>query len=234
MSPLDDEGHEPRGGVNSGRTQTPSRPPVEQDGEFWGEPVDDADSAPTDGSGPGHRRRRRRRTFIALGIVLLPIILVLGAGAWFLYQLNPPGDPGKRVSVDVPRRTGNAAIGDLLEDKGVIGSSQAFQIYVGVTRAGPFDPGHYKMRETLGVRDAVNVLKSGPAKGAEFQLTLPPGLTLAEVADRVGTLPRPHPRRVPPGGAVRSRAFEVPAGGRDVPRRAAVPRHVLRLEGRDR
>ena len=158
--------------------------------------------------GTVHRRRRRRRTFIALGIVLLPIILVLGAGAWFLYQLNPPGDAGKRVSVEVPRRTGNAAIGDLLEDKGVIGSSQAFQIYVGVTRAGPFDPGHYKMRENLGVRDAVNVLKSGPAKGAEFQLTLPPGLTLAEIADRVGTL-RGHSRdaflQVAQSGVVRSK-----------------------------
>jgi UPF0755 protein len=208
VSPFDDDGLEHPGRVNSGRTQTPPRPPVEQDDEFWGEPVDDSDQTSTDGATGGHRRRRRRRTFIALGIVLLPIILVLGAGAWFLYQLNPPGNPGKRVSVEVPRRTGNAAIGDLLEDKGVIGSSQAFQIYVGVTRAGPFDPGHYKMRENLGVRDAVNVLKSGPAKGAEVQLTLPPGLTLAEIADRVGTL-RGHSRdaflQVAQSGVVRSK-----------------------------
>ena len=113
MSPFDDEGSEHPGRVNSPTTTPPRLPPVEQDDEFWDEPVDDCDAAPADGSGPGHRRRRRRRTFIALGIVLLPIILVLGAGAWFLYQLNPPGNPGKRVSVEVPRRTGNAAIGDL-------------------------------------------------------------------------------------------------------------------------
>jgi peptidoglycan lytic transglycosylase G len=206
VSPFDDKGPEHPGRVNSPTKTPPPRAPVEQDDEFWGERVDDGDPAPTDGAGGGHRRRRR--TFIALGIVLLPIILVLGAGAWFLYQLNPPGDPGKRVSVEVPRRAANAAIGDLLEDKGVIGSSQAFQIYVGVTRAGPFDPGHYKMRENLGVRDAVSVLKAGPAKGAEFQLTLPPGLTLAEVADRVGTL-RGHDRdaflQVAQSGAVRSK-----------------------------
>jgi peptidoglycan lytic transglycosylase G len=193
VSPFDDEGPEHPGGVNSPTTTPPHHAPVEQDDEFWDELEDDDDRPPTDGAGHVRRRRRRRRTFIALAIVLLPIILVLGAGAWFLYQLNPPGDPGKRVSVDVPRRTGNAAVGDLLEDKGVIGSSRAFQIYVGVTRAGPFDPGHYKMRENLGVHDAVNVLKSGPAKGAEFRLMLPPGLTLAEVADRVGTL-RGHTR----------------------------------------
>ncbi|MFL6243451.1 MAG: endolytic transglycosylase MltG [Acidimicrobiia bacterium] len=196
-------------GVESATKTPPHGFPVEDDDDFWEPDATDSvdgDTEPIDGS--HRRRRRRRRTFIALGIVLLPIILVLGAGAWFLYQLNPPGNPGKRVSVDVPRRTGTAAIGDLLEDKGVIGSSQAFQIYIGVTRAGPFDPGHYKMRENLGVRDAVKVLKSGPAKGAEFQLMLPPGLTLAEVTDRVGTL-RGHTRdaflQVAQSGVVRSK-----------------------------
>jgi UPF0755 protein len=218
VSPFDDDGPEPRqpsarGRANSPPTTPPRRPPVEEDDEFWGENVGDGDSAPTDGSGPGdteqgRHRRRRRRTFIALGIVLLPIILVLGAGGWFLYELNPPGGTGKRVTVDIPRRTGNAAIGDLLENKGVIGSSQAFQIYVGVTRAGPFNPGHYAMRENLGVRDAVGVLKSGPAKGPQFKLVLPPGLTLAEIADRVGML-QGHNRdtflQVAQSGVVRSR-----------------------------
>ena len=218
MSPFDDDGPEPRqpsarGRANSPTTTPPRRPPVEEDDEFWGENVGDGDSAPTDGSGPGdteqgRHRRRRRRTFIALGIVLLPIIFVLGAGGWFLYELNPPGGTGKRVTVDIPRRTGNAAIGDLLENKGVIGSSQAFQIYVGVTRAGPFNPGHYAMRENLGVRDAVGVLKSGPAKGPQFKLVLPPGLTLAEIADRVGML-QGHNRdtflQVAQSGVVRSR-----------------------------
>ena len=218
MSPFDDDGPEPRqpsarGRANSPTTTPPLRPPVEEDDEFWGENVGDGDSAPTDGSGPGdteqgRHRRRRRRTFIALGIVLLPIILVLGAGGWFLYELNPPGGTGKRVTIDIPRRTGNAAIGDLLENKGVIGSSQAFQIYVGVTRAGPFNPGHYAMRENLGVRDAVGVLKSGPAKGPQFKLVLPPGLTLAEIADRVGML-QGHNRdtflQVAQSGVVRSR-----------------------------
>jgi len=218
VSPFDDDGPEPRqpsarGRANSPTTTPPLRPPVEEDDEFWGENVGDGDSAPTDGSGPGdteqgRHRRRRRRTFIALGVVLLPIILVLGAGGWFLYELNPPGGTGKRVTVDIPRRTGNAAIGDLLENKGVIGSSQAFQIYVGVTRAGPFNPGHYAMRENLGVRDAVGVLKSGPAKGPQFKLVLPPGLTLAEIADRVGML-QGHNRdtflQVAQSGVVRSR-----------------------------
>jgi UPF0755 protein len=196
-------------GVESVTKTPPHGFPVEDPEDYW-EPdatnTVDGDIEPTDGR--HRRRRRRRRTFLALGIVLLPVVLVLGAGAWFLFQLNPPGNAGKRVSVEVPRRTGNAEIGDLLEDKGVIGSSRAFQIYVGVTRAGPFDAGRYTMRQNMGVRDAVDVLESGAAKTPETALTLPPGLTLSELADRVGMLPG-HNRdaflQMAQSGAVRSK-----------------------------
>lgn len=179
------------------RTQ-PQRRPVRRDDEFWGTRAGDGSPTSTDrrrrraarrAAKRGDPRRRRRRTLLALAIVLLPILLLLVAGGWFLYQLNPPGDPGKRVAVDITRRSGNADIGDLLEDKGVIGSSRAFQIFIGVTSSGPFKPGHYTMRENLGVRDAVDVLEEGPASPPQFELLLPPGLTLNEIADRVGTLP---------------------------------------------
>jgi UPF0755 protein len=131
-------------------------------------------------------RRRRRRLFIVLAIVLLPIVLLLAAGGWFLYQLNPPGDPGRRISVTIPEDSGTDQIGDLLQDKGVIGSSTAFQIFTQITRAGPFKPGQYSMRADLGVRDAVDALRAGPA---EFRLELPAGLTLGQLAERVGQLP---------------------------------------------
>ncbi len=227
MSPFDDDGPEPPrgvdrdGGPKQPRVPTPApttqpvrQRPEEDDDELWGESFDDEEPAPADATVPDdtrrvlHHRRRRRRTLIALAIVLVPILLVLGAGGWFLYQLNPPGGAGKRVNVDIPRRTGNAAIGDLLENKGVIGSSQAFQIYVGVTRAGPFHAGRYTMRENIGVRDAVGLLKSGPAKGPQFRLVVPPGLTLAEVAGRIGMLQGHSSEaflQVAQSGAVRSK-----------------------------
>jgi UPF0755 protein len=202
-------------GLRSGpATHDAPPPPTEEADEFWEPDVADADDddddgedlAPTDRS--DRRRRRRRRTLIVLAVVLFPVVVVLVVGAWFLYELNPPGSAGKRISVEIPRRTGNSGIGDLLERRGVIGSSQAFQIYAGVTRAGPFKPGRYTMRENLGVRDAVNTLKSGPVKGPQFQLVLPPGLTLGEVADRVGKL-EGHSRdaflQVAQSGAVRSK-----------------------------
>jgi UPF0755 protein len=198
-------------------TTTPRRRPVREGDEFWG--TRSSDGTPPAGSARRRRavrraarrgdpRRRRRRTILALAIVLVPVLLLLVAGGWFLYQLNPPGDPGKQISVNVPRRSGNADIGDLLEDNGVIGSSRAFQIFIGVTSSGPFDPGQYTMRENLGVRDAVDVLEKGPAAPPRFELLLPPALTLNEIADRVGKLPG-HNRdtflAVAQSGVVRSR-----------------------------
>jgi UPF0755 protein len=198
------------------RTQ-PQRPPARTGEEYWDTLAGDGSARPYDrrrrraarrAAKRGDPRRRRRRTIIALAIVLLPVLLLLVAGGWFLYQLNPPGDPGKRISVNVPRRSGNADIGNLLEDEGVIGSSRAFQIFIGVTSSGPFDPGQYTMRENLGVRDAVDVLEKGPAAPPRFELLLPPGLTLNEIADRVGKLPG-HNRdtflAVAQSGVVRSR-----------------------------
>jgi len=201
----DDDGFEP-----TTTRESPGRAgPAEEPAEFL-EPdatdADDGDVALADG--PGRPRRRHRRTYIALAIVIFPVVVVLVVGGWFLYELNPPGGAGRRVSVDIPRHTGTSRIGDILEDKGVIGSSQAFQIYVGVTRAGPFDPGHYTMRKNSGVRDAVSTLRSGPAKVPEYELMLPPGLTLSEIADRVGGL-KGHSRdaflQVAQSGVVRSK-----------------------------
>jgi UPF0755 protein len=175
------------------------RRPDDRGDEFWDKRFDDS-SRPEPGAPRrqrvarreaerGDRRRRRRRTTLVLAIVLLPVMLALAAGGWFLYEVKPPGGPGPRIGVDIPAHTGNAGIGDLLEAKGVIGSSAAFQIYTKITRAGPFEPGHYSMRKSLGVRDAIKKLKAGPFKDANSKLMLPPGLTLMQIADRVGQLP---------------------------------------------
>jgi len=175
------------------------RPSADENDEFWGTTSDGGSRRGPEPSRRqraarrdavyGGQRRRRRRTILVLLAVLLPVVLVLAVGGWFLYQVNPPGDPGRTISLTIPERTGNGRIGDLLEDKGVIGSSTAFQIYTRVTSAGPFKPGQYSMREDLGVRDAVKRLNAGPVQAAEARLALPPGLSFDQIADRVGRLP---------------------------------------------
>jgi UPF0755 protein len=132
------------------------------------------------------RKRRRRRNIAALAIVLGLVLPFLVVGGWFVYQLNPPGGPGKVVQFEINKGWGSDEIGDALEDKGIVGSSLAFQVYVKVRGAGPFQPGPYELRSDLGVRDAVEKLEGGPVQGAsDLELTLPPGLTIEQIADRV-------------------------------------------------
>jgi UPF0755 protein len=132
------------------------------------------------------RKRRRRRNFAALGIVSLVVVPFLVVGGWFVYQLNPPGGPGKTVQIQIKKGWGVSEIGDALEKKGVVGSSLAFQLYAKLRGAGPFQDGPYQLRKNLGVRDAVSKLEDGPQQGnTDIKLTLPPGLTLQQIAQKV-------------------------------------------------
>ena len=217
MSRLGDDGRNappPPSGARRARPRRPASPPARtatypgrsasaeggEDPDFWGTRGDEGEpDSETRGTRRGRgaervaergeRRRRRRRTLLVLAIVLLPIVLVAMFAGWFIYQLNPPGDPGRKISVTIPADTSNERISEILADKGVIGSSTAFSVFTKFTGAGPFKPGRYSLREDLGVRDAVSTLKRGPAKAPESELALPPALTLDQIADRVGRLP---------------------------------------------
>ena len=162
------------------------------------------DAPSLDRSGARRRRRIQRGIGVGLGIVAL---LIVGTGGWFWWQLDPPGDPGDDVTVEIVPGWGTREIADTLASKGVVGSSLAFQAYVRITDAGPFDAGQYQLREKLGVRDAVDALEEGPTFVYE-ELALPPGLTLAAIAARVGELEGRDARRflqLAESGVVRSR-----------------------------
>jgi UPF0755 protein len=156
-------------------------------------------------------RKRRRRRFIAVAIVLALIIFpfVLAVG-WFYFQVEPRGGEGETVEVTIEDGWSNGQVGSALAEADVVGSAFAFRIWATVTGAGPFDPGEYTFRTNMGDRAAVNVLKGGQPAPPETSTTLliPPGLTLAQIADRVGQLPG-HDRetflQVANSGIVRSR-----------------------------
>ena len=144
--------------------------------------------------------RRRGRLFLVLGLLLLPFLLV---AVWFWLQLDPIGDPGAPVVVTIPKGEGVSGIGDRLEGRGVIGSSLAFSVYARLSGSSGFQAGTYRMRKDLGVRSAVDALEQGPSQHYTT-LALPPGLTFAEVAARIGALP----------GRTATRATELATTGR--------------------
>lgn len=134
-------------------------------------------------------RPRRTRVLVILGVLILPFIV---AGAWFWYQVSPPGDPGAAVTVTVEKGWGIADIGDALEAHEVIGSSTAFGIYTRLTGAGPFEAGTYRMQRDLGVSAAVSRLEAGPETSVIPTVKLDvgaPGLTLDQIGDRVAKIP---------------------------------------------
>jgi len=130
-----------------------------------------------------------KKALIALGVV---VILALGAAsagfAWFRSQSNPSGPPGEEVAVEVPQGSSVQRIASILEDEGIIESASAFRLYVRTKGAKEFKAGEYELRRRSSFDDVIAALEKGPA--AEFdRLTVPEGLTLKQIAERVATLP---------------------------------------------
>ncbi len=138
--------------------------------------------------GRGRKRGRRRglRIFLVLALIALPFVLALG---WFGYQLQSGSDDGPKVTFEVEQGMGNSDVADALADAGIIDSALAFKLWSTVTGAGPFESGTYDLHEGQGIRGAIGVLEKGPPKVAEAELLLPPGLTVEQIAKRVGELP---------------------------------------------
>jgi UPF0755 protein len=122
-----------------------------------------------------------------LGLLALPFILGF---AWFAYQLRP-GSDGKPVTVTITKDMPTGEVADLLAEKGVIDSALAFKVWATITGSGPYDAGSYSMNQGQGIRSALSLLKAGQevTTAPEVKLLLPPGLTNAQIAERVGQLP---------------------------------------------
>ena len=156
---------------------------------------------------PGARPRRNRAVVLVVLAMLAPFLL---AGGWFYLQLSPLGSPGRAVQVEIQPGWDTGQIADALAAHSVIGSAFAFKAWATVTGSTHFEAGTYGLNEHLGVRDAIRALDAGPriASAADVKLLLPPGLTLSQIADRVGRLPGKSRDRfltAAAGGTVRSK-----------------------------
>jgi UPF0755 protein len=130
-----------------------------------------------------------RRGRIVLGALAALLVVGLGTGVWLLRQVNPGGGPGEKVALDIVPGTSVAGVAAQLEDKGVVTSARIFRLYLKV-RGGPgtIQAGEYELRTNLSMGEAKAVLRRGPA--IKFaRLTIPEGLTLDAIGDKVGALP---------------------------------------------
>ena len=149
------------------------------------------------------------RRLLVIGAIVVVLGLV-GAGGGYLYfksQVDPSGPAGPPVSVEIPLGSSTQAIASILEKEGVVKSARNFRLYVRVKSAGPFQAGSYDLRKRSSFDDVIAALEKGPKLTFE-RFTVPEGLTIKQVADRVGQLPGRSPQKfleLAGSGAVRSK-----------------------------
>ncbi len=151
----------------------------------------------------------RRRNLAALVAVLALVAPIVIASAWVF--ANVEHSKNTDTIVEVQQGWGPKEVGNALEDGGVISSSAEFQRITQEAGVSGFAAGRYVFVLNITAQEALNALRGGPAAEIpDIKLLLPPGLTLAAIADRVGKLPGKSKDRflqVANSGVVRS-AFE--------------------------
>jgi len=131
---------------------------------------------------------RRRRLVVAGALVLILAVLAGSGVLWFRRQVDPPGKPGEEVLVDLPQGSSTKRISEILDEKGVVRSASLFRGYVARSKEGPFQAGSYRLRRSSSLEEALAVLNRGPQLSFN-RLTIPEGLILRQIAERVASFP---------------------------------------------
>ncbi len=134
-----------------------------------------------DGGRRGHAWRIAALLFVVVGVAI-----ILGGYLWVNSEANPSGPPGPQVIVAVPSGTGANQLASTLASKGVIGSSLAYRIWSQLHSPPSIQSGSYAFHQNSSFSAVNGVIAAGPNV---FSLDIPPGFTVAEVADRIGQLP---------------------------------------------
>jgi UPF0755 protein len=135
-------------------------------------------------------RNREEQVVKKIAAIAVAVLVLLSGGAAVAYQrtIDPPGPPGEKVAVTIPMGSSTSRIAAILDEKGVVDSARAFRMYVRFKSAGPFQAGDYTLAKREKFEEIVKVLSAGP-EIVQDRLTIPEGLTVEQIAERVGKLP---------------------------------------------
>jgi UPF0755 protein len=129
----------------------------------------------------GPKKRRKRPMLWIVGIIIL-LLALLGAGgfAWYEVSLTSVNGSDKgRIRVEIASGSSPAQIARLLQDKKLIRSQFAFDIYTRITgKRSMLQAGTYSLSPSESTESIVAHIASG--KTDAFNLTFLPGATLAE------------------------------------------------------
>ena len=139
------------------------------------------------GDESGGAVKRGKLILIALTLALAVLLLSALIAVSMLGLTKGPGSAGRKVVVVVESGSSVSEIGSQLTSSNVVPNALAFKIYSRITSAGPFQAGRYELNTSQSVPSAISALSRGPKISYRI-LALPPGLTIAEIAQRVGSL----------------------------------------------
>ena len=145
------------------------------------------------------------------------LALVLGGAywwgnSWLQRQLDPPGEPQGSFLVEIPSGAGVNDIARILANEGVVANATVARLWW--RDAESLQAGAYYFAENMSVDAAREVLEAGPIPPVGESITIPEGLWLSEITDRLlDSLPEFDPTELQAAltdGQIRSRFM--PAG----------------------
>ncbi len=154
--------------------------------------------------GTGRHVRRGRRARLLTTVSAVVVVLVLLFVGWYELQSHALGPAGKRVIVEVSPGESFSQLTSHLSAEKVIGSTFAMKISDLIHGTPTLQPGHYEVHENLTFAQVRAIFSAPPNI---YAVDVVPGLTLAEVADKVGELPghsSANFTRLAASGAIRS------------------------------
>jgi UPF0755 protein len=114
-----------------------------------------------------------------LGVLILLLLLVAGAGAYLLYvPVTPPGE----VFLDLPVGTGSSAMAQRLQDAGVVRSKYAF-LLLRVWKGGLLKAGEYRFAEPENTANLYFRIVHGDVYTRA--VTIPEGFNLYDIAGAI-------------------------------------------------
>lgn len=123
---------------------------------------------------------------VGLLIVLLVLVFMLaGAGGFYVWSTGASG-ASRPITVEIPEGATTSEIAEILEGKNIIRSGFAFRLvarFRGLEST--IDAGEYALQTNMPLGEALDVLEAGPIPEETFTVTIPEGLRLEQVADRV-------------------------------------------------
>jgi len=114
------------------------------------------------------------------------VLIIVAFGLWYEVESHGSGSAGPREIINVQSGDSVGSVLSKLSADHVISSSLAFRVYDLVHGSPTILPGHYLLHQNQGFSQVHAILDSGPNILA---VTVDPGLTLHEVAERVDGLP---------------------------------------------